>query len=64
MNTYQELIESIRESRNRMSEACDHNSKKYIDYLKTFNATYSKQVALFQKLQNEAPTESPKKISK
>ena len=34
MDTYRELIKSIRESREIMSEACDHNSDKYIAYLK------------------------------
>ncbi len=52
MDTYQELIEKIRESRIRMSEACDHDSDKYIAYLKSFNTKYSKQVELFQKLQD------------
>jgi len=51
MDTYHELIESIRESRKLMSEACDHNSEKYIAYLKSFNTKYSDQVKLFQELQ-------------
>lgn len=48
MDTYQELIESIRESRRRMSEACGHNSREYIAYLKSFNTKYSDQVKLSQ----------------
>ncbi len=51
MDTYHELIESIRESRKLMSKVCDHNSDKYIAYLKSFNAKYSDQVKLFQELQ-------------
>lgn len=51
MDTYRELIKSIRESREIMSEACDHNSDKYIAYLKSFNTKYSDQVKLFQELQ-------------
>ena len=51
MDTYHELIKSIRESREIMSEACDHNSDKYIAYLKSFNTKYSDQVKLFQELQ-------------
>ena len=46
MDTYQEMMESIRESRKRMSEACGHNSRKYIAYLKSFNTKYSDQVKL------------------
>lgn len=51
MDTYHELIESIRESRKLMSKVCDHNSDKYIAYLKSFNTKYSDQVKLFQELQ-------------
>lgn len=51
MDTYHELIESIRESRKFMSKACDHDSDKYIAYLKSFNTKYSDQVKLFQELQ-------------
>lgn len=51
MDTYHELIESIRNSRKLMSEACDHNSDKYIAYLKSFNTKYSDQVKSFQELQ-------------
>ena len=51
MDTYRELIKSIRESREIMSEACDHNSDKYIAYLKSFNTKYSDPVKLFQELQ-------------
>ena len=51
MDTYRELIESIRESRKLMSKVCDHNSDKYIVYLKSFNTKYSNQVKLFQELQ-------------
>ncbi len=51
MDTYHELIENIRESRKLMSKVCDHNSDKYIAYLKSFNTKYSDQVKLFQELQ-------------
>ncbi len=51
MDTYRELIESIRESRKLMSEACGHNSSKYIAYLKSFNTQYSDQVKLSQEWQ-------------
>lgn len=51
MDTYHKMIESIRESRELMSEACDHNSDKYIAYLKSFNTKYSSQVKSFQELQ-------------
>jgi uroporphyrinogen-III decarboxylase len=51
MDTYHELIENIRESRKLMSKVCDHNSDKYIAYLKSFNTKYSDQVQLFQELQ-------------
>ncbi len=51
MDTYHELIEIIRESRKLMSKVCDHNSDKYIAYLKSFNTKYSDQVKLFQELQ-------------
>lgn len=52
MDTYHELIENIRESRKLMSKVCDHNSDKYIAYLKSFNTKYSDQVQLFQELQS------------
>ena len=48
MDTYRELIDSIRESRRRMSEECNHDSARYLAYLQSFNARYSKQVELFQ----------------
>ncbi len=52
MDTYRELIDSIRESRRRMSEECDHDPARYLAYLQSFNARYSKQVGLFQKLRD------------
>ena len=57
METYRELIDSIRESRRRMSEECDHDPARYLAYLQSFNARYSKQVELFQKLRDSAPAE-------
>ena len=51
MDTYQELMESIRESRVLMSEACGHNSREYIAYLKSFNTKYSDQVKLSEEWQ-------------
>lgn len=48
MDTYRELIDSIRESRRQMSEECNHDSARYLAYLQSFNAKYSKQVELFQ----------------
>jgi hypothetical protein len=59
MDTYQEVIESIRESRRRMSEKCNHDSGRYIAYLQSFNAKYPKQVESFQKLRDSVPTEDP-----
>ena len=57
MDTYRELIDSVRESRRRMSEECDHDPAIYLAYLQSFNARYSKQVELFQKLRDSAPAE-------
>ena len=57
MDTYRELIDRIRESRRRMSEECDHDPARYLVYLQSFNARYSKQVELFQKLRDSAPAE-------
>ncbi len=48
MDAYQELIDSIRESRRRMSEECNHDPGQLLEYLQSFNARYSKQVELFQ----------------
>ena len=59
MDIYQELIESIRESRRRMSEECNHDPDRYIAYLKSFNAKYSKQVESFQKLRDSTPAKDP-----
>ena len=59
MDTYQEVIESIRESRRRMSEKCNHDPSRYIAYLQSFNVKYSKQVESFQKLRDSVPTEDP-----
>ena len=58
MDTYRELIDSIRESRRRMSEECDHDPARYLAYLQSFNAKYSKQVESFQKLRDSAHAES------
>ena len=55
MDAYQKLIDSIRESRKRMSEECDHDPHRYLAYLQSFNATYSKQIELFLKLRDSAP---------
>ena len=52
MNSYQELIENIRESRKRMSRDCCHDSDKLIAYLESYNAKYSEQVASFRKIQD------------
>lgn len=57
MDTYRELIDSIRESRRRMSEECDHDPARYLAHLQPFNARYSKQVEAFQKLRDSAPAE-------
>lgn len=51
MDTYHELIESIRESRKAMSEACGHDSRRYIAYLESFNTKYSEQVRLSREWQ-------------
>ena len=58
MDTYRELIDSIRESRRRMSEECDHDPARYLAYLQSFNAKYSKQVESFQKLRDSAHAEN------
>ena len=58
MDTYRELIDSIRESRRRMSEECDHNPARYLAYLRSFNAKYSKQIESFQKLRDSAHAEN------
>ena len=55
MDAYQKLIDSIRESRERMSEECDHDLHRYLAYLQSFNATYSKQIESFLKLRDSAP---------
>lgn len=52
MDAYQKLIDSIRESRKRMSEECDHDLHRYLAYLQSFNATYSKQIESFLKLRD------------
>jgi len=57
MDTYRELIDSIRESRRRMSEKCNHDPARYLAYLQSFNARYSKQIESFQKLRDSAPAE-------
>tara|TARA_Y100000588_G_C14025922_1_gene826397 strand:- start:380 stop:577 length:198 start_codon:yes stop_codon:yes gene_type:complete len=57
MNTYQELIDSVRESRRRMSEKFDHDPDRYIAYLKSLNGKYATQVESFQKLSDFTPTE-------
>ena len=44
MDAYRELIDSIRESRRRMSEECNHDPARYLAYLQSFNARYSKQI--------------------
>ena len=51
MDTYRELIDSIRESRKVMSEACGHNSRRYIAHLQSFNSKYSEQVRLSREWQ-------------
>ena len=57
MDTYRDLIDSIRESRRRMSEKCDHDPARYLAYLQSFNVKYSKQIESFQKLRDSTPTE-------
>ena len=57
MDTYQELIDSIRESRRRMSEECDHDPARYLAHLRSFDARYSKQIESFQKLRDSVPAE-------
>ena len=58
MDTYRELIDSIRESRRRMSEECNHDPARYLAYLQSFNVRYSKQIESFQKLRDSAHAEN------
>jgi len=59
MDIYQEMIQSVRESRMRMSKECNHDSVRYIAYLKTFNGKYSEQIKSFQKLRESVPLGDP-----
>ena len=58
MNTYQDLLTEIRESRNRMSEECHHDPGTYITLLKSFNIKYARQVESYQKRQISAESRS------
>lgn len=51
MDTYHELMEDIRESRKAMSEACGHDSRRFIAYLESFNTKYAEQVRLSREWQ-------------
>ena len=44
MDTYQEIMRDVRESRIRMSERCGHDVERLLDYLQSFEMKYSKQV--------------------
>lgn len=43
------VIEEIREGRRRISEQCEHDPAKLIEYLKTLNETYAAQVERYRK---------------
>lgn len=58
MKNDRDVIKEIRESRLRMSQQCNHNPLKYIDYLKTFNSRYSIQVGRYRKQHRPVPAKS------
>ncbi len=51
MKTTDKIIEEIRESRCRISEKFGNDPEKCIDYLKTFNQKYSKQIQRYKQEQ-------------
>ena len=55
--TAESVIEEIRQSRRRMSEACDHDPAKYIDYLKGLNGKYAAQVKRYREGLGARPAE-------
>jgi len=59
VDVYRELIEQVRESRRRMSEACEHDLSRYITYLRSFNIKYAEQVARFESLRSHKHPATP-----
>ena len=58
MITAEKAIEEIRESRRRMSEMCDHDPVKLVQYLKTFNRKYAAQVARYRRKRRKGPAQT------
>lgn len=50
MDAYREMIENIREGRKQLSARYNHDSAEYIEYLKSLDVKYSKQIQAFEKL--------------
>ena len=50
MDAYREMIENIREGRRQLSEKYNHDPVEYIEYLKSLDVKYSKQIRAFEKL--------------
>jgi len=48
MNETDKVIEEIREARRILSAQHNHDPIRYIDYLKSLDKKYSKQVAMYQ----------------
>lgn len=46
--TSETVIEEIRAGRRRMSEEVGHDPAKLVEYLKTFNSKYARQIEMYR----------------